>query len=63
MSTVAISDDAAWYILRSYVVRGCKIVPIIGAYLCAALMICAPLASNPFPQAATQTRRSAFPPS
>ena len=34
--------------------RGRKIVPIIGAYLCAALMICAPLASHPFPQAATQ---------
>ena len=34
--------------------RGRKIVPVIGAYLCAALMICAPLASHPFPQAATQ---------
>jgi VWFA-related protein len=35
--------------------HGRKIVPIIGAYLCAALMICAPLASHPFLQAATQT--------
>ena len=34
--------------------RGRKIVPVIGAYLCAALMVCAPLASHPFPQAATQ---------